>query len=97
MTDKRYYITTAIAYVNGLPHLGHAYEVIATDVMARFKLVTFSGQIENMIGPRPRRDGRFNPFQEVRFSTGLVDYEVSVSTYSGNIKLRVSGSKAPAP
>ncbi|MBT5047606.1 MAG: methionine--tRNA ligase, partial [Rhodospirillaceae bacterium] len=38
MTDKpRYYITTAIAYVNGLPHLGHAYEVIATDVMARFK------------------------------------------------------------
>jgi methionyl-tRNA synthetase len=37
MTEKRYYITTAIAYVNGLPHLGHAYEVIATDVMARFK------------------------------------------------------------
>ena len=38
MIDKpRYYITTAIAYVNGLPHLGHAYEVIATDVMARFK------------------------------------------------------------
>jgi methionyl-tRNA synthetase len=35
--NKTYYITTAIAYVNGLPHLGHAYEVIATDVMARFK------------------------------------------------------------
>jgi len=34
---KSYYITTAIAYVNGLPHLGHAYEVISTDVMARFK------------------------------------------------------------
>src|SRR5690606_21839162 len=34
---KPYYITTAIAYVNGLPHLGHAYEVISTDVMARFK------------------------------------------------------------
>ena len=32
-----YYITTAISYVNGPPHLGHAYEVIATDVMARFK------------------------------------------------------------
>jgi methionyl-tRNA synthetase len=38
MTASRpYYITTAIAYVNGLPHLGHAYEVISTDVMARFK------------------------------------------------------------
>ena len=32
-----YYITTAIDYVNGAPHLGHAYEKIATDVMARFQ------------------------------------------------------------
>ncbi len=31
-----FYITTAISYVNGKPHLGHAYEVIATDVIARF-------------------------------------------------------------
>jgi methionyl-tRNA synthetase len=33
----KFYITTAIAYVNGLPHLGHAYEAILTDVMARFQ------------------------------------------------------------
>ncbi len=33
---KPFYITTAISYVNGPPHLGHAYEVIATDVVARF-------------------------------------------------------------
>ena len=32
-----YYITTAISYPNGVPHIGHAYEVIATDAMARFK------------------------------------------------------------
>src|SRR5205807_7603683 len=31
-----YYITTAIAYPNGLPHIGHAYEAIATDALARF-------------------------------------------------------------
>lgn len=38
MADKKpYYITTAISYVNGSPHLGHAYESILTDVMARFK------------------------------------------------------------
>lgn len=38
MSDKpRYYITTAIAYPNGPPHIGHAYEVIATDAIARFK------------------------------------------------------------
>ncbi len=32
-----FYITTAISYVNGPPHLGHAYEAISTDVVARFK------------------------------------------------------------
>jgi methionyl-tRNA synthetase len=33
--DKRFYITTAIDYVNGEPHLGHAYEKIVADVIAR--------------------------------------------------------------
>ncbi|WP_193047876.1 methionine--tRNA ligase [Mycolicibacterium baixiangningiae] len=32
-----FYITTAIAYPNGDPHVGHAYEYIATDAIARFK------------------------------------------------------------
>jgi methionyl-tRNA synthetase len=37
MADKpRYYLTTAIAYPNGPPHIGHAYEAIATDAIARF-------------------------------------------------------------
>ncbi|MCB1530244.1 MAG: methionine--tRNA ligase [Rhodospirillales bacterium] len=36
-TKPAFYITTAISYVNGSPHLGHAYEGILTDVMARFK------------------------------------------------------------
>ena len=31
----RYYITTAIDYVNGAPHIGHAYEKILTDIIAR--------------------------------------------------------------
>jgi len=31
----KFYITTAIDYVNGPPHIGHAYEKIATDVIAR--------------------------------------------------------------
>ncbi|MEX6725790.1 methionine--tRNA ligase [Parapedomonas caeni] len=33
---NRFYITTAIAYPNGAPHIGHAYEAIATDAIARF-------------------------------------------------------------
>ena len=32
-----FYITTAISYPNGPPHIGHAYEAIAADVIARFK------------------------------------------------------------
>ena len=37
MADKpHYYITTAISYPNGVPHIGHAYEAIATDAIARF-------------------------------------------------------------
>ncbi len=32
-----YFITTAISYPNGAPHIGHAYEAIATDAIARFQ------------------------------------------------------------
>jgi methionyl-tRNA synthetase len=34
---EKFYITTAISYPNGAPHIGHAYEVLATDALARFK------------------------------------------------------------
>lgn len=34
--SEPFYITTAIAYPNGRPHIGHAYEAIAADVIARF-------------------------------------------------------------
>ena len=36
---EKFYITTAISYPNGVPHIGHAYEVIATDAIARFKRI----------------------------------------------------------
>src|SRR5262245_5268082 len=35
--NDTYFITTAISYPNGAPHIGHAYELIATDAIARFK------------------------------------------------------------
>ena len=38
MAEKgKFYITTAISYPNGEPHIGHAYEALATDALARFK------------------------------------------------------------
>lgn len=36
MSDKKYYITTPIYYINDVPHIGHAYTTIAADVLARF-------------------------------------------------------------
>src|SRR3954462_10557070 len=35
----KFYLTTAISYPNGPPHIGHAYEVIASDAIARFKRI----------------------------------------------------------
>ena len=37
MTKKPYYITTAIAYTSGKPHIGNTYEAILADAIARFK------------------------------------------------------------
>jgi len=37
MAREKFYVTTAISYPNGKPHIGHAYEVIATDALARFQ------------------------------------------------------------
>lgn len=37
MTKQPFYISTAISYVNAPPHIGHAYEAIGADAMARFK------------------------------------------------------------
>jgi len=36
-TQPRFYLTTAISYPNGAPHIGHAYEAIASDAIARFQ------------------------------------------------------------
>jgi methionyl-tRNA synthetase len=35
--SEPFYISTAINYPNGPPHVGHAYEAITTDVIARFQ------------------------------------------------------------
>ena len=38
MTEKgKYYITTAIAYTSGKPHIGNTYEIILADAIARYK------------------------------------------------------------
>ena len=34
---EKYYITTAIAYTSGKPHIGNTYEIVLADAIARFK------------------------------------------------------------
>ncbi|UCE70862.1 MAG: class I tRNA ligase family protein, partial [Nitrospiraceae bacterium] len=36
MANNRFYITTPIYYVNDVPHIGHAYTTIASDILARY-------------------------------------------------------------
>ena len=35
-SDEKFYITTAINYTNGKPHMGHAYEAVTSDIIARW-------------------------------------------------------------
>ena len=37
MDKEKYYITTAIAYTSGKPHIGNSYEIVMADAIARFK------------------------------------------------------------
>ena len=37
MTKTPYYITTAIAYASGKPHIGNCYEIVMADAIARYK------------------------------------------------------------
>ena len=37
MDNEKYYITTAIAYTSGKPHIGNSYEIVMADAIARFK------------------------------------------------------------
>ena len=46
MAAQPYYLTTAIAYPNGQPHIGHAYEAIATDALAESRAARIKRRIE---------------------------------------------------
>ncbi|MFZ2949103.1 MAG: class I tRNA ligase family protein, partial [Desulfuromonadaceae bacterium] len=37
MTKETFYLTTAIHYANAAPHIGHAYEDVLADIIARYK------------------------------------------------------------
>lgn len=54
---------------------------------ADYHLETFSGSIVNQIGPEPKRTSRYTPEKELRFNTGSGGPSISLSSFSGTIKL----------
>jgi hypothetical protein len=70
-------------------HSGDVELLLPSDMKATFSISTFSGTIENEVGPTPRKTSRFEPYTELRFSTGPEEFEVQVETFSGNIGLRL--------
>jgi DUF4097 and DUF4098 domain-containing protein YvlB len=67
---------------------GEAELVLPADVSADFSVSTFSGDIENELGPPARKGSRYTPEKELSFSTGSGGASVSVQTLSGNVALR---------
>lgn len=61
--------------------------VIDAGLVASFDLTTFSGAIENQIGPEPRRTSKFTPGKELYFNTGTGGPSISLESFSGSIKL----------
>lgn len=64
--------------------------ILPAQVRAHFELQTFSGAIDSALGPQsPTPEERFVPYKRVRFSTGLDESEVTVTTHDGDITLQV--------
>jgi DUF4097 and DUF4098 domain-containing protein YvlB len=61
--------------------------VIDSGLVASFDLSTFSGSIENQIGPEPRRTSKYTPGKELNFNTGTGGPSISLESFSGSIKL----------
>jgi len=61
---------------------------LPSSVSADFDVTTFSGSIDSDIGPRPKRTSQYTPEQELSFSAGSGGSEVSISSFSGSVKIK---------
>lgn len=60
---------------------------VPADLAADFEISTFSGSIKNALGPAPERTSRYTPGQELSFSTGSGGPRISLTTFSGSVRL----------
>jgi DUF4097 and DUF4098 domain-containing protein YvlB len=69
-------------------HSGTITLVLPEDVSAEFEVDTFSGSIVNDFGPEAHRTSKYAPGKELDFSTGSGDARISVSSFSGSVRLK---------
>lgn len=69
-------------------HNGSIDVLFPASVSARFEVSTFSGRIENDLGPQAKRTGRYTPGEEVSFETGSGDARVKLESFAGSIAIR---------
>ena len=60
---------------------------VNADAAASYELETFSGSIANQIGPEAQKTSRYTPEKNLRFNTGGGGPSISLSSFSGSIKL----------
>jgi len=61
---------------------------VASDIGADFVIETYSGSIQNDIGPEPVRTDKYGPGKELKFTSGSGGARISVESFSGSVKLR---------
>jgi DUF4097 and DUF4098 domain-containing protein YvlB len=57
-------------------------------ISADFSITTFSGNVDNELGPPAQKSSKWTPEKELSFSTGSGGAKVNVQTLSGSIRLR---------
>ncbi len=68
---------------------GNVVLVVPRSLEADYELSTFSGQIKNQIGPKPERKSKYAPGVTAEFSIGSGAARISMSSFSGHVKLLV--------
>ena len=83
ISTPKFYITTAIAYTNGLPHIGHAYEFLSADVLARFHRL-FGENTYFLTGSDEHGQKVANSAEKVRFFSTTLLIHINIRNNNNN-------------
>ncbi len=68
-------------------HSGNVTVTLPASVSASFEAETFSGRIDNDFGPQAERNSKWVPSKSLEFTTGDGDAQVTLETFSGNLRI----------